>query len=254
MGRCNRVVSEQDLDDEILRYVAEREITRLVHFTRADALCLIMACGAVLSRELLDRGTRQVPKLGGPANPISRLYNDSSRFDGHRDYICLSVEYPNVHLLDSYKEEHADATWVVLFLHPHLLALPNTKFSPVNAATENGHYISEGIDGFQRMFDDPVRGGLGMSRGESHLDSCPTDMQAEVLVQRVIPSRVHHESSGGIARSQKRSRTAGGEPPGLRRTETLRSEGRLPPHPMGAEIERPWLIDPCSFPTRREGW
>ena len=113
--------------------------------------------------------------------------NDRKRLDGHLDYVCCSVEYPNVYVLDRYSEENPDRQWVVLFLHPVLLGLPTTRFSPVNAATERGAHVQSGIDGFRSLFEKRVAVS-GPVRRASHLKNCPTDVQAEVLVAGTIPT------------------------------------------------------------------
>src|SRR5690606_12927464 len=58
----------------------------------------------------------------------------------------------------------------------------DTLFSPINAAAERGRYITGGVSGFEAMFA-PFPPATRFNRGLTHLPSCPTDNQAEVLVQ-----------------------------------------------------------------------
>ena len=68
-----------------------------------------------------------------------------------------------------------------------LLSKPYTKFSPSNAAHESGRNALEGLNAFEAMFADPVRNASGtLSRGDDHLDECPTDIQAEALIHGEI--------------------------------------------------------------------
>ena len=104
-----------DIESDILDHVARRDITRLVHFTRAESLKEIIQDQEIASIWRLRCRNRTVAT------------NDLKRLDGHLDYVCCSVEYPNVYVLDRYSEENPDRQWVVLFLHPVLLGLPTTK-------------------------------------------------------------------------------------------------------------------------------
>ena len=163
-------------DRQILKYVADRGITRLVHFTRAKYFRQI-----VQDREILSRWRLLAKK------PFGQAHNDLRRFDRHQDYICLSIQYPNVYVLNRYMETYPAAKWVILFLHTDLLGRPTTKFSPVNAATEGGRYIQKGIEGFRSLFDQCVPGERAIRRAPSHQANCPTDVQAEVLVEGRVP-------------------------------------------------------------------
>lgn len=158
---------------EIRRRIEELAITRLVHFTRFTSLEGIIADRQVSStRSLLSRG-------------VNGVVNDRRRLDRHLDYVCCSIQFPNVYLLDRYRAMDFTQDWVVLFLIPALLLLPTTRFSPVNAATAGGTLVQDGIAGFESMFQ--TRVSARVSRGPHHLPNCPTDIQAEVLVERAVP-------------------------------------------------------------------
>ena len=167
-------MSAATFNGEILRRIKELAITRLVHFTRVTSLAGIIADRQVCStRSLLKRG-------------VNGVVNDLRRSDGHLDYVCCSIQFPNVYLLDRYRAMDSTQDWVVLFLTPDLLLLPTTRFSPVNAATAAGTVVQDGIAGFESMFQRRVSARVG--RGPHHLPNCPTDIQAEVLVEHAVPT------------------------------------------------------------------
>ena len=168
-------MSAATFNGQILRRIKELAITRLVHFTRVTSLAGIIAAREIAStRSLLNRG-------------VNGVVNDPRRLDRHRDYVCCSIEYPNVYLLDDYRKERPEQEWVHLCLTPVLLALPSTRFSPVNAATARGDLVQDGIEGFESMFQ-PRVSARGRRRQEYRLPNCPTDIQAEVLVRHAVPT------------------------------------------------------------------
>ena len=163
---------------EIQKQVRAREITRLVHFTRIQSLEGIIGDRRIEStRRLLESG-RMTGRM------IER--NDDKRLDGYLDFVCCSVEYPNVYLLHEYRQRNPDQQWVHLCLKPNILALKTTKFAPVNAASELGTQVNGGIDGFSAMFEKHLPG-RSYVRKKTHLSNCPTDLQAEVLVKDSVP-------------------------------------------------------------------
>lgn len=165
-----------EINGEILDHVVQRGITRLVHFTRTEALKKIVEDQEIASAWRLRSRNRTV------------VINDPKRLDGHPDHVCCSVEYPNVYVLDRYGQERPGQEWVILFLHTILLGLPTTRFSPVNAATGRGAYVQNGIDGFRSLFDERVALRREVRRASCHLKNCPTDVQAEVLVEGAVPT------------------------------------------------------------------
>ena len=113
-------------------------------------------------------------------NPV-----DQERLDGLPDHVCCSIQYPNAwYLRQVRKQDKVFLDWVVLLIKPNYLWRPNTKFSPRNAAASHGSHVSDGVDGFQRLFEEKTvgSGGHTFSRGISHPDFLPTDEQAEVLI------------------------------------------------------------------------
>lgn len=155
-----------------------RNISRLCHFTSIEYLPGIFS----------DRYIWSVERARRHGSPISR--NDRRRLDNRLDHVSVSVQYPNLLLLDSYRRR-GEGGWVILFLDSRLLSRVNTLFCPVNAATNRGYLLSPGLRGFRTMFK-PTIGQCGVhqpcSRSPSHLHNCPTCLQAEVLIEGSIPT------------------------------------------------------------------
>lgn len=157
---------------EICAEIERRGITRLCHFAPSRNLLHIMAGGeGILSTAKLKDEDRSI------YNPTDLL-----RLDQHPEYICCSIEYPNVWYFDKARtKERIFKDWVVIMINPLYLAKEGTKFCRVNAATASGYYIEEGFNGFQKLFTTNP-GGSRQVRGVTHLPCCTTDDQAEVLV------------------------------------------------------------------------
>jgi hypothetical protein len=121
------------------------------------------------------------------------VYNptDLERLDRHKGFICCSMQYPNAWYFDVARAKDVLFTdWVVLFLAPKYLWLPGTRFCPRNAAANYGRDVREGEEAFLALFADSVPGAYGQVRRRSaaHMECCPTDDQAEVLVADRIPA------------------------------------------------------------------
>lgn len=153
----------------------KRGISRLCHFTKLSSLPSIFETELLPSAELKSRD-------------IERFVVDGTKGEQHEEWIRVSVEYPNLWLLDAFRRRRRGEEWVVLLLEPRLLARPQTKFSDVNAATRNGERIEAGSSGFENMYAQTVkpRNAAMNSRILTHLESCPTSLQAEVLIQGPI--------------------------------------------------------------------
>ena len=159
----------------IMDEVARRGITRLCHFTHLSSFRQIVDDKAALSTQVLAR-----------RRPTAAV-NDQQRLDGHLDYISCSLTFPNLWVLDAYRERgHRTDEWVVLLLKKMPLWQPSTKFSPVNAATAFGAHVADGVEGLVSMFQPRPPSVHPIYRGAQHLKSCPTDNQAEVLVSKAI--------------------------------------------------------------------
>ena len=160
---------------DIMDEVSRRGITRLCHFTHLSSFRQIVDHKAVLSTQVLVR------------KRLTAAVNDRQRLDGHLDYIPCSLTFPNLWVLDAYRERgHRTDEWVVLLLKKMLLWQPSAKFSPVNAATAFGAHVADGVEGLVSMFQPRPPSVNPIYRRPQHLKSCPTDNQAEVLVSKAI--------------------------------------------------------------------
>lgn len=168
------------MNDAIHKDVLTRGITRLCHFTPSRSLAHILAGGAgILPSRLLRDEERQL------FNPT-----DLERLDGHVDHVCCSIEYPNAWYLDRARaKERLFLDWVVLFIRPGILSAESTLFCPRNAAADRGAHIAGGYAAYESMFAPSIQGAYGRmyARDLFHLSCSPTDDQAEVLVEELIP-------------------------------------------------------------------
>lgn len=155
-----------------------RGITRVCHFTQSRNLPQILTD---------PRGIRSTADLEAEAPDVLNR-NDPVRLDRKEDYISCSIEYPNSWNFRQFqRRERLFSDWVVLILDPSILWRPTTYFSPRNAASPSAVH-ARGLAGFQALFAPQVRGAYGRwyVRTDRMLPSCPTDDQAEVLIQRQI--------------------------------------------------------------------
>ena len=128
--------------------------------------------------------------------------------EGRTNFVRCSIEYPNLFNLDFFKstkqpKPNSAIQWVVLLLNPNLLTRPGTEFCDTNAATENGARIQPGINSFKAMYKKKVNlpNHPPVERANKHLKSCPTNLQAEVLLEgklsfvEVLAIVVHDEQT-----------------------------------------------------------
>ncbi|MCL1469648.1 DarT ssDNA thymidine ADP-ribosyltransferase family protein [Argonema antarcticum] len=159
----------------IQREVERRKITRICHFTPSRNLVHILTgTTGILATKKLELNERSV-----------FTQTDVERLDRHENYICCSIEYPNLWYFDKAKSKDIlFKEWVVLFINPEYLWLSGTRFCPRNAASAYGRSIGEGEEAFLAMFAPSITGAYGktFTRLFAHLSCCPTDNQAEVLI------------------------------------------------------------------------
>ena len=80
--------------------------------------------------------------------------------------------------------------WVILCIDTEIVKYRNIKFCPCNAAYGGGQFISEDVSGFDNLFAEFTHVGTkNYSRPFSMLTCCPTDGQAEILIEHDIPPR-----------------------------------------------------------------
>ena len=154
---------------------ASRGVRRLCHLTPVRNLIHIASGAGLMSVADLE------------ADRAAFTQQDLARYDGRREHVSCSVEYPNVWYLRQKlgarsQEQLLYPDWVCLFLDPSLLDRPGVEFAPVNAAKAHGAYLQEGLGGFEAMYSE----GGSYLRGRKPL-SCPTDDQAEVMIPKLVP-------------------------------------------------------------------
>jgi hypothetical protein len=165
--------------DEFLR---GRCVQRLCHFTPSRNLPHILHDGQIRSTKNLAEDVRAVYAA-----------TDLARFDGFPDRVCCTIEYPNAYYWAKAREQgeaRLFPDWVVLLIDPQV-ARPDTLFCTGNASRGSGSTAQAGHEGLQGLFADSVEGSRGstFTRRQSHLQACPTDLQAELLISAPIDLR-----------------------------------------------------------------
>jgi len=152
-----------------------RGVTRLCHFTKFQNLThIITSADGVLASSSIRQDTKNV--------------NDTARYDGELDFVCCSVQYPNSWFLKRAMQNNSDKIfreWVVLYIDLSILKYKNTKFCPCNASKANGAYISKNMDNIDSIFATTVST-FAYPRTSKMLSCCPTDGQAEILIENSI--------------------------------------------------------------------
>lgn len=163
---------------EAYEILAARGVTRLCHFTKLQSLThIINSENGIVASSSIRQDMKNV--------------NDEERYDGEPDYVCCSVEYPNAWFLQKTKERNPDRIfrdWVVLYVDPSILKYKNAKFCPCNASRGRGMYINENMERVGDIFAEKVPH-AGFSRTPDMLPCCPTDGQAEILIENNIPRK-----------------------------------------------------------------
>lgn len=172
------------MDEANLNYayncLKSRGVTRLCHFTRIDSLVnIITSPSGILATQFIQ-------------NDIKKQ-NDDVRADGVTDYVCCSIEYPNSWYWDKLKrrdQDHIFREWAILCIDIEIVRYRKIKFSPCNAAYCSGQYIMQDLSLFSELFAENTRvGQKNYFRSPLMLPCCPTDGQAEILIEHDIPLR-----------------------------------------------------------------
>lgn len=169
-------------DVEAIRAEAERrEISRLVHFTPTRNLVHIVTGSGLKSTKMMSEEER-----------AEFNQQDLRRLDGHPDHICCTIEYPNAFYYRSKRasargEEALFPNWVALLVSAKHLWSESTLLCPHNAAGRGGINVTRGLECFMSMFAEEVDAPRATRRRRGQPDCCPTDVQAEVLIQRQVP-------------------------------------------------------------------
>lgn len=156
----------------IREYVAERGISRVVHFTQERNL------GSILHRGLITKDA-----LGGHVEGC----NDEHRIDGTHA-VCASIGFPNYKMFYRLRQSRPDHQWVVLELDPAILWERVCAFCAANAAKNSVRATPlaerQTLGALQGLFcdlEDKTRQSLGLP------DGYPTNPQAEVLILNGVP-------------------------------------------------------------------
>lgn len=162
--------------DDIEAYWKERQIPYLLHFTRSENLPNILSSG-LQPRSEIDNGN------------FCGTVNDDLRLDGRRNFNCLSIAFPNSLMFHRFKLDNPGTDWPILVVHPGIMSRRNSLFCWQNAASNeishaDGAQLGS-LAAFQGLFEE--RDGHP-ARNDQFLKICdPTNLQAEVLVEGVIP-------------------------------------------------------------------
>jgi hypothetical protein len=160
--------------DDIRDVVDELKVPALVHFTQLSNL-----------ENILKEGLYSRSKVGEDVN-----INDELRLDGREDTISTSIAFPNSRMFYKYRQEKG-GLWCVVAISKRVLWELDCLFCKHNAADAN---ISSQPDS---VLSEP-KALKSMYDEHNHLDSRedqklrkydPTDVQAEVLVKKHIPSK-----------------------------------------------------------------
>ena len=185
----------QNRESQIQQICEERGITTLVHFTRIENLQSILREG-LLGRKTLEKrlqeGLLKLPKL---------FINDHSRWDKHKEAVCLSISFPNYLMFSSIRKQKvmsdgiSDSGWVVLVLDAKVLWELDCVFCTENAASNAVRHdplnVRRKPEVLEGMFVDTYRDTKGNVYQRQSLqipDDYPTHPQAEILVFDQIPS------------------------------------------------------------------
>jgi hypothetical protein len=155
----------------IRKFVKQRGIRDLFHFTRVENIESIMSRGLVSVSELRDR---EVPFVA----------SDSERRDGRLDGVSLSVSFPNWKMFYN-KRVNSDAPthWVVLSVRPSVLWTHRVEFFTYNAASaemiDSDRSTHVRSSAFRELFASEHR---MTEKGSPLPKRFPTQNQAELLV------------------------------------------------------------------------
>lgn len=160
----------------IKKFIMERNVTTLIHFTHVSNLESILKMGLV-SRRKVD----QLPIRS------TLVVNDQKRLDDHVETVSLSISFPNYKMFNIYKREQEE--WVVIGLKPDILWELDCLFYASNAASREYRYISDSKLRQTRSLKKIFADYMSVQRQDLCIpDWFPTNPQAEVLVMSDIPT------------------------------------------------------------------
>lgn len=172
---------------DIVKYLIEREVKHLIHFTPESNLAGIKKEGVVSRYELEVSNHHSFTSL------------DSMRLDEHRNMSCFSLSFPNYMMMYRYRKElcERDSDVALLFIKVEkLLQFSDNQvlFYPTNAASSEFRHINredlQGLPAVEKLFAEEARTKAGQifSRSAAKLPAyLTTDPQAEVMISARIP-------------------------------------------------------------------
>ena len=164
--------------------ISKRKINNLVHFTRLENLSSILKNG-FRSRKYLQE------------NNLSFQYNDTERWDNKTNAICFSIEYPNIFLLNKFKQIYLGSKWLIIILDVNILLDSKLvkSFCMRNAGGLSKwleHSICHYSSAFEKMFcENPCSKVPKRSEQNYIKDYLPTDIQAEIFVLQIMLMRYY---------------------------------------------------------------
>lgn len=171
---------DEEYDEELQTFLNTRGIKFLLHFTDSRNIPSIWRYG-MLSRTRLD-------EMG-----FSYCYSDEKRLDNRLNYISLSITNYNKFLYQVYKERGTIKDGVLVYIDASILYKENNDriYYSSNAASKNVPHGSE-IRDLKNLFNDEIHwvtsyGRRSAYREENKADNEPTNIQAEILFEGVIP-------------------------------------------------------------------
>lgn len=170
---------------QIQQIVEQKQIQHLFHFTPLDNLASILENGLCSRNGMLLH------------DAIDGVCLDNVRADNKLDFISVSVSFPNSSMFFA-RRQNNERTWAVISLSPSLLweiTDREIQFFDTNAAYQKFRGMSDkelqSADAFLSLFADSItnkKDGI-LTRDNRLLPKDPTDVQAEIMVERYIETR-----------------------------------------------------------------
>lgn len=169
--------------------IQQRNINYLVHFTKSSNLPFILG----------DESLQSTPNgiVSDDLLPQEMERNDKKRNDQHTDYVCCTVEFPNLRFQYRQKMQQVNELfdeWAFIYIDPSIIN-DTTLFSPINAATGNGINLECGPDAFENIFGESIdyyrkyaneMKGRQLVRPEGLPSNYASSIQAEVMIKDKI--------------------------------------------------------------------
>lgn len=173
LGRLQSRRNGRAAREDLLRFLAEeRGVVQLLHYTPLDNVPHILRFG------LVPRAHLMIPAVRMVLNP---RITDAVRDEDFLEKNCISISFPNWKLFYAMRQKFSRWQWAVLRLDTAAAAEFVCEFVPTNAANPETQHLS-GLEAARRVFSgEALRRQLGLASHE------PTDPQAEVLADSVIP-------------------------------------------------------------------